>query len=182
MGGRKYKKLPDVEGTRRRPTSHRRRRRRQLVHVVVGVGGRQSRRQFFDGVGISRPFLNLGARDFSFANIRNGRSHCCGGWSTRPTSSSAGGKILPYDPYCPMSRMSKMIESAWLELAEFRWSFLLGSSGNGVWTRCGSANLTLVLVFFINPVGASKVDPGCIEFKPGDQLIHNTLLREGPSP
>ena len=40
----------------------------------------------------------------------------------------------------------------------------------------------LVLVFFINPIGASEVDPGCIEFKPGDQPIHNTLLREGPSP
>ena len=40
----------------------------------------------------------------------------------------------------------------------------------------------LVLVFFINPIKASEVDPGCIEFKPGDQPIHNTLLREGPSP
>ena len=39
----------------------------------------------------------------------------------------------------------------------------------------------LVLVFFINPIlypiEASEVDPGCIEFKPGDQPIHNTLLR-----
>ena len=99
-GGRKHKKLADVDGTRRRPTSHRHRRQRFLGNVVVGVDGRQARRQFFDGIGISRPFLNLGARDFSFANIRNGRSHCCGGWSTRPTSSSAGGKFLPYDPYC----------------------------------------------------------------------------------
>ena len=99
MGGRKHKKLADVDGTRRRPTSHRHRRQRLLGNVVVGVGGRQARRQFFDGIEISRPFLNLGARDFSFANIRNGRSYCCGGWSTRPTSSSAGGKFLPYDPY-----------------------------------------------------------------------------------
>ena len=37
---------------------------------------------------------------------------------------------------------------------------------------------------FINPIGASdrgfRVDPGCIEFKPEDHPIHNTLLREGP--
>ena len=39
-----------------------------------------------------------------------------------------------------------------------------------------------MLFFFINPIGASEVDPGCIDFKPGDQPIHNTLLREGPSP
>ena len=37
-----------------------------------------------------------------------------------------------------------------------------------------------MLVFFINSIGASEVDPGYIEFKPGDQPIHNTLLREGP--
>ena len=40
----------------------------------------------------------------------------------------------------------------------------------------------LVLVFFINPIGASEGDPGCIEFKPGDQPIHSAILREGPSP
>ena len=38
---------------------------------------------------------------------------------------------------------------------------------------------TLMLVFSINPIGASGIDPGR---KPGDQPIHNTLLREGPSP
>ena len=32
---------------------------------------------------------------------------------------------------------------------------------------------------FYYPIGASKVDPGRIDFKPGDQPIHNTLLREG---
>ena len=36
--------------------------------------------------------------------------------------------------------------------------------------------------FLINPKGASEVDPGCIDFKPGAQPIHNTLLREGPPP
>ena len=109
MGGRKHKKLADVDGTRRRPTSHRHRRQRLLGNVVVGVGGRQARRQFFDGIEISRPFLNLGARDFSFANIRNGRSYCCGGWSTRPTSSSAGGKFLPYDPYCSLHSLEPIL-------------------------------------------------------------------------
>ena len=33
-----------------------------------------------------------------------------------------------------------------------------------------------MLVFFINPIGASGVHPGCIDFKPGDQPIHNTVL------
>ena len=41
----------------------------------------------------------------------------------------------------------------------------------------------LVFVFFNSPIGASGVDPGRIEFKPGDQPIHNTLLPRlrGPS-
>ena len=42
--------------------------------------------------------------------------------------------------------------------------------------------VVVVRVFFINPIRASEVDPGCIDFKPGEQPIHNTLLREGPSP
>ena len=46
----------------------------------------------------------------------------------------------------------------------------------------GVVIVVVVLVFLINPIGASGVDPGCIEFKPGDQPFHNTLLREGPSP
>ena len=49
------------------------------------------------------------------------------------------------------------------------------------WQICHGVT-QLVLVFFINPIGASEVDPGCIDFKPGDQPIHNTLLREGPPP
>ena len=42
--------------------------------------------------------------------------------------------------------------------------------------RGSSRILVLVLVFFINPIGASEVDPGCIEFKPGDQPIHTACL------
>ena len=39
----------------------------------------------------------------------------------------------------------------------------------------------MVLVFFINPIGAPEVDPGRIDFKPGDQPIHNTQLTRGVS-
>ena len=44
-------------------------------------------------------------------------------------------------------------------------------SGRWMWSGIVAA-IPLVLVFFINPIGASEVDPGCIEFKPGDQPIH----------
>jgi len=53
-----------------------------------------------------------------------------------------------------------------------RMSALQSARANGDWC----------LSYFINPVGASEVDPGCIDFKPGDQPIHNTLLRGGPLP
>ena len=33
-----------------------------------------------------------------------------------------------------------------------------------------------VLVFYINPIGASEVDPGCIELKPGDQPFGGACL------
>ena len=49
----------------------------------------------------------------------------------------------------------------------------------GRYTRRGGPQFFFVLV---NPIGASEVDPGRIEFKPGNQPIHSTLLREGPSP
>ena len=34
-----------------------------------------------------------------------------------------------------------------------------------------SQSQLLVLAFFINPIGASEVDPGRIEFKPEDQFF-----------
>ena len=37
--------------------------------------------------------------------------------------------------------------------------------------------LVCSFAFFIYPIGASGIDPGRIDFKPGDQPIHNTLLR-----
>ena len=42
---------------------------------------------------------------------------------------------------------------------------------------CAHLWLLVLVVFFIHPIGASEVDPGCIDFKGGDQPIHNTLLR-----
>ena len=32
---------------------------------------------------------------------------------------------------------------------------------------------TLVVALFINPIGASEIDPGCIEFKPGSNPVLN---------
>ena len=75
-----------------------------------------------------------------------------------------------------------------VSLSYLRWRGVTqGGFGGGLLFFFGDfgdfgVSIVAVLVLFISPIGASGVDPGCIEFKPGDQPFHNTLLREGPLP